>query len=424
MFKTQLNSVVRNPLFIVLIYASFGLIWIKYSDQFLENITLTVDALTQFQTYKGNFFIFITSVLLFLLVKNNIKLTIKHESDKMTFIMSTPFPLVVVQKSGKISFVNRSFSETYGYEKSDIPTITAWWKRAYTNEEDRNYANTRWSNLIKFGVENHNTEEILSVYSKDKKLHKIRFFTISQENSFIILCIDKTKEDELNAQLRQTEKMSALGQLAGGIAHDFNNQLAVINGYVEMLKLETCIKIENLEAVDSIQQSIKHAANLTSQILLFSRDEKPELKKIDLNEVLNDVIKIVNHTFPKSVVLSSNLSNSPLYFNGNSNLLMNAILNLAINARDAMENHGEIKFKTFETNKFHVVEITDNGSGIPDDILPKIFDPFFTTKKRGEGTGMGLAGVYSTLEEHNGVITVETEEEVGTTFIIKIPKID
>lgn len=421
MIKT-IKTVLRNPLFVVALYIIFGFLWIKYSDLFLETLVSDTARLTELQTYKGWLFIGVTSTLLYILIWNNIKANIKHEKYRQQFMMSTPLPLIVITVSGEVIFLNESFTKTYGYIREDIPDTSHWMLKAYPDEKYRKTVDEEWKKAITEPIDNR--YYIFTVTDKWGNKHEVRFFVIRQENSFILLCIDTTKEHELEQKLHQAEKMNAVGQLAGGIAHDFNNQLMVIQGYAELLGVDNSFDEEGQKAVNLILQAVEYSRELTSQLLLFSRKKKYDLKEIELNEIVLELYSMLTHTFPKTVDISTEVAQSPLICKGNTNLLVNAILNLAINARDAMNGSGRLKITTGSQDRVATLTISDTGEGIPDSVLPHIFEPFYTTKDEGKGTGMGLSTVYATVELHGGNISVDSKIGEGTTFTITIPLIE
>lgn len=417
-----IKNVLRNPLFVVVIYIIFGFLWIKYSDLFLESIVHDTARLTELQTYKGWLFIGVTSTLLYFLILNNIKANIKHEQYRLHFMMSTPVPLLVLSKSGDIIFLNESFTETYGYTLEDIPDTAHWIVLAYPDEEYRAMVMEEWKKAT--AAPTTNKYYLFTINDKKGQNHEVRFYLINQEEHFILLCIDITKEHELEMRLHQAEKMNAIGQLAGGIAHDFNNQLMVIQGYTELLGEDNNFDKEGQKAVKLILQAVNYSQELTSQLLLFSRKKRYELKEIDINEIVLEVNSLLLHTFPKTISITIETARSPLICKGNSNLLVNAILNIAINARDAMEGSGRLTIKANSRERLATLTITDTGGGIPASVFPHIFEPFYTTKDEGKGTGMGLSTVYATVEVHGGTISVDSREGEGTTFTITIPLLE
>lgn len=417
-----IKNILRTPLFVVVIYIIFGFLWIKYSDLLLERFVQDTATLTRLQTYKGWFFIGVTSALLYILILNNIKANIKHQLYHRRFMMSTPVPLMLISQSGKIIFLNEAFTKTYGYRAEDIPDAEHWMLKAYPDAQYRKTVSIAWFRATKNPADNR--YYLFTVTDKSGKKHEVRFYLIKQQNSYILLCIDITKENELEMKLHQAEKMNAIGQLAGGIAHDFNNQLMVIQGYTELLEEDKNFDEDGQKALNLILQAVNYSRELTSQLLLFSRQKKYELKEIDINTIVLEVYNMLTHTFPKTIKISIEQAQVPLICRGNANLLVNAILNLAINARDAMEGSGKIKVTISSHEKHAILTVSDTGHGIPDSVLPHIFEPFYTTKDEGKGTGMGLSTVYATVELHGGTIKVESVESKGTTFTIAIPLLE
>lgn len=240
-----------------------------------------------------------------------------------------------------------------------------------------------------------------------------------------------SKEVELKQQLLQNRKLEALGQLAGGIAHDFNNQLSGIMGFAQLIDSYT--DHELLEtAVEGILTASERAASLTTKLLSFSRKSKQETEVFAINDVVKETIMVLERSLQKKISLHNELENNTLHIEGDSSQIANALLNLGINARDAMSDGGSLTYKTekvtfsedttdLEKGEYVCISVTDTGSGMSREIQDKVFEPFFTTKELGKGTGLGLAAVYGTVRQHNGVIKLESELEKGTTFLLYFP---
>ncbi|OGV53955.1 MAG: hypothetical protein A2X45_21535 [Lentisphaerae bacterium GWF2_50_93] len=257
--------------------------------------------------------------------------------------------------------------------------------------------------------------------------------------SVMSIARDITERKHLEERLRQSEKMEAIGQLAGGIAHDFNNQLAGIMGYAEMLVAR--LDDKNLrEYAENIFRASRRAADLTRNMLAFSRKGKYLTVPVNVHTLIEEVISILTHSIDKKIEIKRKLSASPAMINGDPTQLQNALLNLAINARDAISGQGEIIFITENISMNEVFDnedvkntikgpymkicVSDNGVGMDKDTINHIFEPFYTTKDIGKGTGMGLASVYGTVKNHNGVVKVDSKPGKGSVFSLYFPVLE
>jgi two-component system cell cycle sensor histidine kinase/response regulator CckA len=254
---------------------------------------------------------------------------------------------------------------------------------------------------------------------------------------WVLVINDVTQERGVQRRIQQQERLAAVGQLAAGIAHDFNNIMAVIVLYTQMGLSTPDIPSKLRERLQTVSQQAKRATNLIQQILDFSRRAVLERRPMELTSFLKEVVKLLERTVPESIKLSLSYGRDEYTVNADPTRMQQAIMNLAVNARNAMPEGGELRIalsKTAATDEIRcvtcdqVVEgewvrimVTDTGSGIPPDVLPYIFDPFFTTKAPGQGTGLGLAQVYGIVKQHEGHIDVTTKVGEGTTFIIYLP---
>jgi PAS domain S-box-containing protein len=246
-----------------------------------------------------------------------------------------------------------------------------------------------------------------------------------------------TERKSLEGRLRQAQKMEAIGQLAGGIAHDFNNLLGGIMGYAELL-LDSVRHDESLSVdVQEIIDTSQRAADLVAQLLAFSRRGKIQSVTVDIHEVIDKAVRLLEHTIDRKIVIERDFKAAARLIAGDPTQLQNAILNLAVNARDAMPDGGTLTFATDlvtlsdEFCRQHglsaggrayiEVSVTDTGIGMEKEILSQIFEPFFTTKVVGKGTGLGLAAVYGIVREHSGAISVVSEPGQGSIFQVYLP---
>ncbi|MGA2870103.1 MAG: response regulator [Verrucomicrobiota bacterium] len=249
---------------------------------------------------------------------------------------------------------------------------------------------------------------------------------------------DITERRQLEAQFRQSQKMEGIGQLAGGVAHDFNNILAIIQLQSELLKSRGGLSPEQMAFADQIGTTVQRAAALTRQLLLFSRREVFQPRDLDLSESITSTAKMLNRIVGENVQMQLKLAAQPMFINADAGMMDQVLLNLTVNARDAMPNGGHLIIQTagMEFDEFVVSQMTlarpgsfvclsvsDSGCGIPPEILPKIFEPFFTTKDVGKGTGLGLATVFGIVQQHQGWINVYSEVNHGTTFRIYLPRL-
>lgn len=247
---------------------------------------------------------------------------------------------------------------------------------------------------------------------------------------------DISEREKLEEQLRQSQKMEAVGQLAGGIAHDFNNVLTVIAGYSEMLQVYIKPGDPALEHLTHIMAASERAATLTGSLLAFSRKQVMTLKLADLNEIVRNVGKLLRRVIGEDIQLITTLSSEPVTVNVDIGQIGQVLINLATNARDAMPAGGVLTVETSRIEldglfvKTHgygapgpyaLMTVTDTGLGMCEEIRKKIFDPFFTTKETGKGTGLGLSIVYGIVKQHNGYINVYSEPGNGTAFRIYFP---
>ena len=246
---------------------------------------------------------------------------------------------------------------------------------------------------------------------------------------------ERTERRRLEEEFIQAQKMEVVGQLAGGVAHDFNNILTVIHGHASLL-LTSELEESASRSAQQISQAAERAAALTRQLLTFSRRQLIQPKKLDMNKIVGNMIDLLGRLLGEDVSLQLNYCPSPAMVKADVGMMEQVLLNLAVNARDAMPKGGRlaVRISIVDLNEAHVqhhpearvgrfvcVSKTDTGCGIPPENLQRIFEPFFTTKEVGKGTGLGLATVYGIVKQHQGWIEVESTVGTGTTFRIYVP---
>jgi signal transduction histidine kinase/ActR/RegA family two-component response regulator len=247
---------------------------------------------------------------------------------------------------------------------------------------------------------------------------------------------NEEQREQLEGQLRQAQKMEALGRLAGGVAHDFNNLLTVIRGHSELI-LDRVQPGETLHNhSQQIRKTADRAASLTRQLLVFSRMQVLQAKVLDVNELIADMVKLLRRLIREDIELSLQLGDSLPRIKADPGQFEQVLLNLAVNASDAMPLGGKLAIETenvvvaknnamrpaIEPGQYVLVSVTDTGYGMDEETKTRIFEPFFTTKEPGKGTGLGLATVYGVVKQSGGFIWVESEPGKGTRFELYLPR--
>lgn len=344
--------------------------------------------------------------------------------------------VVITDSKGKVQYVNPAFESITGYSGAEAVGATAQLWEAPESGPGGLYARIRtitggkvWKGRI-------------DGKKKDGRLF-IEEATISPvlgPNGKIVNYVgvtrDVTGEILLQKQLVQAQKMESIGTLAGGIAHDFNNLLQVILGYSEILLMEKEAGKKDFQELNAINHAAKRGAELVRQILTFSRKMETNLRPINLNQQLKEAQKLLRRTIPRMINIEMALSEDLGSVHADPGQIEQALLNLAVNARDAMPDGGKLTITTqkaildeeycqtqvdIKPGEYVVLQVSDTGHGMEKDVVEHIFEPFYTTKQPGEGTGLGLAMVYGIVKGHGGHITCYTEPGLGTTFSIYLP---
>jgi len=260
-----------------------------------------------------------------------------------------------------------------------------------------------------------------------------------EAGGWVLVVRDITTERETQRRVQLQERMAAVGQLAAGIAHDFNNILGAVILYSEMILQSPDLSPKNRERLATIYQQAEQAAALTRQILDYSRRTVMDQAPMDLGLFLKDVMKLLSRTIPEEIKLRLECDDDNYVVNADPARIQQILMNLALNARDAMPNGGELcfelsllpvtpheppPFRDMTPGAWLRLAVSDTGTGIEPDVLPHIFEPFYTTKGPGDGSGLGLAQVYGIVKQHDGYIDVRSQVGVGTTFVIYIPAIE
>jgi two-component system cell cycle sensor histidine kinase/response regulator CckA len=342
--------------------------------------------------------------------------------------------IMVLNKKGEIVNVNRKTCELHGFERDALIGIHM---DLLESKGDNENLEERLSRILNGETLIYETEH----YKKDgeKILLEVSSKSLEIEGETYIqsFCRDITEKKKIQEQLMHSQKMESVGALAGGIAHNFNNILTAILGYSELLLEFSELDDTSKHRVRNIESAARKAGVMVSKLLSFSRRDSHEVLPLNLNDVVNDSVKLFEGVLDKRIGLKINLSENMHIIEGDPNQLEQVLMNLMVNARDAMPDGGLITIKTgvieigrngfintsayIKAGKYILMSVSDTGCGIPAEIRDRIFDPFFTTKEKGKGTGLGLASVYGIVKDHKGYIAVQSEVEKGTTFDIYLP---
>jgi len=257
--------------------------------------------------------------------------------------------------------------------------------------------------------------------------------------SWIGVAVDITAQKRLEQELRQSQKMDSLGRLAGGVAHDFNNLLTVVRGYADVLSGELSPEDPRLAEVREIRRAADRATSLTRQLLAMSRRQVLVPREVDLNTLVLEMERMLRRVIGEAIQIVTQPSPGLGWVRADSGQLEQVLLNLAVNARDAMPAGGILTIGTSRIELPHVheecnpagipagdyvvLQVADTGIGMEPEVLSKVFEPFFTTKPVGEGTGLGLSTVYGIVQQSNGFIAVDSEPGVGTSFRVFLPRL-
>lgn len=370
--------------------------------------------------------------------------SLKSKKFLHTIIDANPNLIFVKDKDGKFLLVNQAVAEIYG---TTIENIVGKSDQDFNKfpEEVQNFRNDD------LRVINENCDVFIAeekITDTNGQIHWLqttkRPLRLGPEEPVQILGVatDISENKKLNDQLIQSQKLEAIGQLAGGIAHDFNNYLTGIIGYTGLLKSFTTSPKDIEHSAEMIENIAIKAAQLTEKLLGFARKGKNQNIPVDLHAIIQETSSLLNRTIEKNITIVTNLAAPSSYCFGDPMQLQQVILNLAINARDAISSSdnqdGVISIASsittqpseicaisgeIRTGKYLAISIEDNGCGIEESNITKIFEPFFTTKEPSKGTGMGLSMVYGIVKNHGGNIVVRSEPGKGSSFTILLPSI-
>jgi len=372
---------------------------------------------------------------------------LRRERDFVESLIDTAQTIVLVlDTEGRILRFNRHLEAISGYSTQDMQGKS--WFETFLPARDRNRIHDLFFRAVAGGsLEGKVVNSILDQSGREHLIEWYNTKLFDASGSLIgVLATgqdvterEKAEEEKerLQAQLHQAQKMESIGRLAGGIAHDFNNLLTPMIGYAEMALTDLNPADPLYRDFEEIHEAAERAKNLTGQLLAFSRRQMLEMKVVNLNKIIASFKKMLQRIIGEDVAIITSLDPDLVNIKGDPSQIEQVLMNLAVNARDAMPQGGRLTIETanvildnsyakgrpgVEPGPYAMLAVSDNGVGMDRETSDKIFEPFFTTKAPGKGTGLGLATVYGIVKQHGGNISVYSEPGRGTTFKIYLPE--
>ncbi len=362
------------------------------------------------------------------------------DSEALYHSLVESLPLSVFRKdlAGRFTFANAQFCATIGKAlpdllgKSDFDIAPASLAEKYRADDER---------VASTGTVFEAVEEHPVTTGRQRYVQVLKSPVRNAEKQIIGIqgvLRDITGQRELEEQFRQSQKMDSIGQLAGGVAHDFNNLLTIIQGYTEMVMTDERMPVEMASLLGEVHAAGERAAGLTRQLLTFSRKQMRHLETINLNEVIATAARLLQRVIGEDITIRLETASSLPPVHADAGMMDQILMNLAINARDAMSQGGRLTIRTASAQiaaanvqqnrearegRFVCLTVSDTGCGMGPEIQARVFEPFFTTKETGKGTGLGLATVFGIVKQHEGWIEVESAVGAGTTFKVFLPAV-
>ena len=371
-------------------------------------------------------------------IKRNEQALRRSEARYRSLVQSSVYGIYRASLQGRFLDVNPALISMLGYASAEEVLLLDPEKDIFANPEEQNRLFEQFLN----------TGRLDGIDAKWKRkdgstiIVRISGRAVASEDEpadvLEAIAEDVTERRALEEQFRQAQKMEAVGRLAGGVAHDFNNLLMVISGYAEVILSKLEFDNPLTEKARAIQQAADRATTLTRQLLAFSRKQLLELKVVDVNAIVSDMERLLRPLIGENVELVAKLASNAGYTRADAGQLEQVLMNLVVNAKDAMPNGGTLTIQTdnividdssrgqtfIHPGSYVMLSVSDTGSGMDKETQSRIFEPFFTTKEKGKGTGLGLSTVYGIVKQSGGYVVVQSELGRGSTFHIYLPQVE
>ena len=363
----------------------------------------------------------------------------RTEHRYRTLIESIPDIIYTLDLDGSLSYVSPRWKKILGHDESEVlgrffiefapPEDHLFLVRVFKDVRNhkRNVENVHWHYLRKDGASRFFLGSAAPLFDEEGRV-----------TGMIGMARDVTVHQRLEEQLLQSQKMESIGNLAGGIAHDFNNLLGGILGYATFVKRKLSTRDKIYQSIEAIERSAQRAAELTKQLLGFARRGKYQVRPIDCDALIREIVLILQRTIDPRIAIEVDPEPRLSLIEGDEAQIQQALMNICLNARDALPKGGTLKIASrnqrmipdqasrqrgMKEGSYIRLTISDTGTGMSPEVRDRIFEPFFTTKAKGQGTGLGLSMVYGIIQNHGGMIEVQSHPGIGSTFTVFLPAI-
>jgi two-component system cell cycle sensor histidine kinase/response regulator CckA len=363
----------------------------------------------------------------------------RTEHRYRTLIESVPDIIYTLDLDGSLSYVSPRWKKILGHDESEVlgrffiefapPEDHLFLVRVFKDVRNfkKNVENVHWHYLRKDGASRFFLGSAAPLFDEEGRV-----------TGMIGMARDVTYHKRVEEQLLQSQKMESIGNLAGGIAHDFNNLLGGILGYATFVKRKLSTRDKIYQSIEAIERSAQRAAELTKQLLGFARRGKYQVRPIDCNALIQEIVLILQRTIDPRIAIEVDPDPRLSLIEGDEAQIQQALMNICLNARDAMPKGGTLKIASrnqrmvpdqasrqrgMKEGSYIRLTLSDTGTGMISEVRDRIFEPFFTTKAKGQGTGLGLSMVYGIIQNHGGMIEVQSHTGIGSTFTVFLPAV-